>query len=392
MQKELSMLLRPFPFDLQLFAEGEGNQSSGESSTVEPTLAEGITETLGGESTIVEDTQAGQDNPLLAFLNNKGQFGQEQQTEVTMEQPQETAPETLDIQVDESANEAAQQQSFADIAKANGLTFDSPEKMFEAYKSLQAAFTGKSQELSQVVQLQQQQRADIANLMQMVQGNQGNVETSQGEATQEDVQEAIFNDPELLDRFYESPSAVIMEVANKLVQQQLATSMQPLQQQIQSLETERQLLAAMRQEQETQMQANSAADAFKASHTDIDQYEDAMAEYISNMNPAIKQGMAFDEILSLAYDVAKGRASQPQPTIEQQLNDETFLSQLAENQKLQDMIIKKHVANVSQRANQAPSVLGTTNTTGQAPGLEPNVPKSMKDAGNAFLKAMGIGQ
>ena len=150
-----------------------------------------------------------------------------------MEQPQETTPETLDIQVDESANEAAQQQSFADIAKANGLTFDSPEKMFEAYKSLQATFTGKSQELSQVVQLQQQQRADIANLMQMVQGNQGNVETSQGEATQEDVQEAIFNDPELLDRFYESPSAVIMEVANKLVQQQLATSMQPLQQQIQ---------------------------------------------------------------------------------------------------------------------------------------------------------------
>ena len=151
MLKELSMLLRPFPFDLQLFADGEGNPSGGESSTAEPTLAEGITETLGGESSVVEDTQAGQDNPLLAFLNNKGQFGQEQQTEVTMEQPQETAPETLDIQVDESANEATQQQSFADIAKANGLTFDSPEKMFEAYKSLQAAFTGKSQELSQVV-------------------------------------------------------------------------------------------------------------------------------------------------------------------------------------------------------------------------------------------------
>ena len=386
-----------FPFDLQLFAGEEGNQpSGGDVVTSEPAAQAGTTDAAAGtslESTLLgggtdDNAASGQENPLLAFLNQRGQNAQTQQINVNDTIASESTPtvEENSTATTQQQTVATQEPTFADQMRELGLTFDDPMKLAEGYRNLQSAYGSRSQEYARMLELQQQQRADIAQLRDIMQGNNANAE--EGENSQAAADDIAFNDQELIDKIYEKPSEVIMEVAQKLIDRQKAEIMKPIQEMQTQLEAERQQVAAERQQHNADIARDTSLTSFQETHANFDQCKVAMGEYLSSLPDGIEQIMNNDQLLAMAYDAVQGKAAQSQPSIEEKLNDDNYLKELAQNPKLQEMIIKSHVASVSQK-NQAPPVLGTTSVIGQAPGLEPSVPQTLKESGAAWLKKLG---
>ena len=384
MQKGHPMQPVSFPFDLQIFAD-EGNPSGGNDSGASvaeagttDTAATGLEATLSNDGTPITSTG---DNLLLQLLQGKGQSDSAQQGIV-----ENTATENIDSQPPAAITAAP---DFSETMKQFGLNFKSPEQLAESYKNSQAAFTTRSQEYAQMLDMQKQQKADIAQMMELVQNN-NRTEATDGEADAGEVQDMIFNDPELLDRFYEKPSEVIAEVAKQIAQQQIQEALLPVQQFQQQLAAEREQLATERQEHETQQAINTSVEQFQASNPDFVQYEDEMAQFIETLPPGITSQMEYGQILDIAYNSVRGKSASTQPTLDQQMQDDAFLTQLSQNPRLRDMILKGHIANVGQQASQIPPVLGTNNVQGTAPSAEPNAPKTMQDSGSSWLKSLGI--
>ena len=336
----------PFSLDLQLFAEGEpaGDAQSADGTT---------------------DAGASADNPILEELARR-------------------SGENMNVEGDQaSAAEIAVQTppNFEEVMKKHGLTFKDPEAFVESHKSLQADYTRKAQEAKWNAEAKERQRAEFNAVLANMQSQM------QPQATEEnvaDAKETIFNDPGLLDKFYEKPAEVLREITNLIAEQKISEAVGPLLARQEQLEAER-------AEARLASEINQAVENFSAAHSDYAQYETAMGEFISALPDAIGQEKSFAELMEFAYEHVRGQEAlkkASEPGLEAKLEDAEFVKHLADNPLVRDAVLQAHLAGVVKTTEDIPPILGSK-SGGTLPAAEPRQFRTFEDSKKSFLSALG---
>lgn len=332
-----------FAIDLQLFSE-EGDAQGLESETPADT---------GETYQSISDASSKAQEFFNAAMNPEppvSQEGQEQANNQAEELGTEQATE--DIGNEEQQSEGQQNQLI--LGK-----FKSYDELAKAYANLEGFNTQTRQELAQLKQTLENQ-PEMPKEEPEVQVNEADLEAQK---------EAFLN------KFYEDPIAFMNELNKKAEAraEEIAKKM------VEPIYKERE--AAQKQQE-----WNIRATQFKEAHPDMPEYTQHMVDFLSE-NPEIADK---ENAIELAYNYAKGLKYQAPKSHDELLNDPEFVQKIISNENIKNEILKATAAGIK-KGNPPPVISGNAATGGKPVVTPPQEAKSFKEAGQMFLKSLGLG-
>lgn len=313
-----------FDINLQLFAEGEGQESP-----------EAQSESIADISAKAQD-----------FFN----------AAMNPEKPAEAEGQATDNQVDSTEQIKVREETPPELILGK---FKSYEELEKAYSNLEGFNTQTRQELSSIKQMLEQRQ----------------IEEKPPEVSPEEVdeEELAARKEAFLNRFYDNPMEVIEELNKKA--------------ETRAEEIAKQMVAPIFKEKEEvrkQQEWNSKAMQFKEQHPDMMQYSDKMVSFLES-NPEIADK---DNAFELAYNYSKGVSSNATP--DEMLKDPEFIKKIMGDENIRNELLKAAAEN-SRKGNPPSLISSGIATGGKAVASPPQEPKTFKEAGQMFIKSLGIG-
>lgn len=143
-------------------------------------------------------------------------------------------------------------------------------------------------------------------------------------------------------------------------------------------------LAPIEQEKQA-LQAQQAADQFLQSHTDFEDYRDAM-QNILNEKPYIQE---YPDALEVLYSMAKTQQAQQVPTFEAMLDDPKNQQAILKNEKIRGMVFQDYQQNKTQANQQLPTLMGNPVGSQTPMSAGERAPRNLSEATRYWLNSQG---
>lgn len=326
-----------FDIDLQLFADGGEEVQSQESET--PVDAGETYQNISDVSSKAQEFF----NAAMSHVPPVSQEGQEEENNQAEELGTEQATESIDNE--EQQSEEQQEQLI--LGK-----FKSYDELAKAYANLEGFNTQTRQELAQLKQTLENQP----------QTPKGESEVQVSESDLEAQKE------EFLNKFYDNPQETVARMAEEIAKKMV----EPIYKE--------------REAAQKQQEWNIRATQFKEAHPDMPEYTQHMVDFLSE-NPEIADK---ENAIELAYNYAKGLKYQAPKSHDELLNDPEFVQKIISNENIKNEILKATAAGIK-KGNPPPVISGNAATGGKPVVTPPQEAKSFKEAGQMFLKSLGLG-